>query len=131
MVTKNEPSVIAGIPGEWKKLPSKKVEGFKKIVEVLNKYYARFGSSEKTEGQIFRESFVSEKGGTVFLKKAGAYEYVVYAKTVKGNEATWLHVCGISQERDELLKQGVTNHPVFGIECVGDLWGKKKMKEVA
>jgi hypothetical protein len=112
---------------EWVKLNPKKLGQFKEILGVLARYYGVF-SPEKSKCQLFREKFSTAKGGQVYLRKFGGYEYLVFAKLGEEQE-TWVHVDGIAEERQTLEARGITDHPVFKITCMVDLYGEKKSKK--
>ena len=109
---------------EWVKLTPKKTKEFKEILKVLSRYYNAL-TSTKSKGQIFRDNLSVAESGSIYLKKFGNYEYQIFA--MLGEEYdTWIHMDGIAEEREEVTKKGITEHPVFKITCVGDLYNKKK-----
>lgn len=117
---------------EWVKLTPKKVVEFKGILKVLGKYYNAISSdATKSKGQIFRDNLSVAEGGSIYLKKFGNYEYLVFAKIGEEHD-TWIHMDGISEEREQFTAKGIKEHPVFNITCVGDLYGNEQPnREVA
>ena len=112
---------------EWKELKVKKNE-FQQIVSILNKFYSRnMEEPEKSESFLFREEFTkaSEENIKIYFQKFGNYEFLVTAEILseKGSKKeTWIHIDGIQEEREELLRAGKQNHPIFQLTCVTDLY---------
>ncbi len=111
--------------GTAKELKTKKEE-FQKILSVLNRYYHN-SKENLTDSQIFREkvALVGQENLRIFLKKFGKYEFFITAKILeqeKWIQDSWIHVDGIQEERDQLKRKGLLNHPVFSITCVSDLY---------
>lgn len=109
----------------WKELKKKKDE-FQKILAVLNRYYHRSGE-ELTQSQLFREKVASanKENIRIFLQKFGKYEYLILVKIFEQEEwreDSWIHVDGIQEEREQLKRRGLLNHPVFSITCLTDLY---------
>jgi hypothetical protein len=122
---------------DFKKLKDEGIVELKGILRVLVNYYNAINSGcVKTPSASFRETFSTAEGGEVYIKDLGDYTYLIFCKLGDDYES-WLHVDGISQERDELTKKGISSHPVFGITCLKDILAKnkkrakKKIKEVA
>jgi hypothetical protein len=113
----------------WYELTGRK-EDFLHIVRIVNLYYSTNTSRVKpTESYLFRERFArtSTDKVSIYIKKIGTYEFLIQAaiaadENLRGESDVWLHVDGIKQERDELVEKGVTEHPVFSIVCMTDLF---------
>lgn len=104
-----------------------KVE-FQRIVGVLNRYYEARSERFSSESMEFRKKFASSKHEEVriLVKKFGEFEYMVTAY-VKDETDTWIHVDGIAMERKELSSEGNSDHPVFLIVGLGDLFDKAEL----
>lgn len=118
----------------WFELIREKEE-FKKIVNILNRYYNLNPSkNHPSPAHLFREEVAQTPNDKlrIFLKKFGDYEFliVVEINSKSGNKMdSWIHIDGISQERAELKNRDIKNHPVFRIISIEDLY-KRSCKEV-
>lgn len=112
---------------DWMELNESKSE-FQHILRVLNRYYeARDAQSLKNTSHEFRKELSEKKESEfqVFLKKFGEFEFLVHAKIGKKplqKSDTWIHIDGIAEEREQLLKSGITDHPIFSIVGLRDLY---------
>ncbi|TGM09717.1 hypothetical protein EHQ76_01530 [Leptospira barantonii] len=109
--------------GEWMKLISKKEE-FCRIVSTLNRFYIpRIPFSKLNEGQRMRLRLGENpvKDFEVFFKKNREYEFFVFLK-MEGRFESWIHLDGIQKERDRFLKEGKTDHDIFKLICISDLY---------
>lgn len=116
----------------WKKVGSKQVEDFQKMLKVLVRFYDAVLSEreEKNESHEFRKA-LSEMTDTkkveIYLRKFGKYEYLVYAD-VNGETESWIHVDGIAEEREQLKGK---DHPVHTIVCMSDIYKKARASKTA
>jgi hypothetical protein len=94
-----------------------------KIVKALNRYYNSF-NKEKSVSQSFRELVEQSQPENlkIEVRKFGSYEYLINAEILHRGKDSWIHMDGISQERDELRKREILNHPVFKIVSLGDIF---------
>lgn len=113
---------------KWKELVERKSD-FQHILRVLNRYYEnRESSAQLGQSHFFRKRLTeeSENNFKIFIKKFGNYEYLIHAEIHAAKQSmekeTWIHIDGISEERAQLEKQGITEHPLFSIIGVGDLF---------
>jgi hypothetical protein len=112
----------------WKKLQEKSIPEFQNILSILNRYYNQLDSSRnKTESFIFREDVSKEsiENLEIYLKKFGEYEFLILAKINnfdRNRSDSWIHIDGISEERNSHTKANNSNHPVFQIVCLQDLY---------
>jgi hypothetical protein len=113
---------------KWRLLGKRKKE-FIDMLSILNRYYRLRSDGEVSESQKFRDEVLSKKKSEfrVFLKRFGEYEFLIYLeikdkKSKRGD--SWIHIDGIKQERDFLIAKGNcdSNHPVFNIICLSDLY---------
>lgn len=105
------------------KLISKKEE-FCRIVSTLNRFYIpRIPFSKLNEGQRMRLRLGENpvKDFEVFFKKNREYEFFVFLK-MEGRFESWIHLDGIQKERDRFLKEGKTDHDIFKLICISDLY---------
>ncbi|HMV42763.1 MAG TPA: hypothetical protein PK079_13050 [Leptospiraceae bacterium] len=113
----------------WFELISNKEE-FKNIVNILNRYYnLNPTKNHPSPAHLFREEVVQTDEGNlrIFLKKFGEFEFliVVEISSASGKKMdSWIHIDGIAQERLALSSQGISNHPVFQIISMDDLFQK-------
>jgi hypothetical protein len=111
----------------WKELKTQKEE-FQKIVSILNRFYSQNPNfEEKTSSQKFREELAvaNQENVRIFIQKFGKYEFLIAAeiqKEEKLEKDTWIHIDGIQQEREEFRKSGTSDHPVFKLTCLTDLY---------
>ncbi|BDA77634.1 hypothetical protein LPTSP3_g05640 [Leptospira kobayashii] len=110
----------------WRELTSRKEE-FQHILRVLNHYY-EVCNIQNTKLQKFRQALVESPAAKirVFLSKIGDYEYYVSACITEGSFSphTWIHIDGISEERSRMVLIGNSDHPVFSITSMGDLFSQ-------
>ncbi|PJE03919.1 MAG: hypothetical protein CK427_03530 [Leptospira sp.] len=113
---------------KWKELVERKSD-FQHILRVLNRYYEnRESSAQLGQSHFFRKRLTeeSENNFKIFIKKFGNYEYLIHAEIHAAKQSmekeTWIHIDGISEEKEQLEKQGITEHPLFSIIGVGDLF---------
>lgn len=58
-----------------------------------------------------------------FFQKLGPFEYQVACRVLPEEQVeTWIHIDGIAEERERLKQIGNTEHPVFSLVCLGDLF---------
>jgi len=112
----------------WKELTERKAD-FQHILRVLNRYYEnRETSKQLGQSHLFRKRLTeeSESNIQIFIKKFGNYEYLIHAELQSTKQSlekdTWIHIDGISEEREQLQKEGITEHPLFSILGIGDLY---------
>jgi|JI8StandDraft_1071087.scaffolds.fasta_scaffold151504_1 hypothetical protein len=112
---------------EWMELNENKLE-FLHILRVLNRYYeAKGAQSLNNTSHEFRKELTEKKESDfqVFLKKFGDFEFLVHAKIGQKpsqKSDTWIHIDGIAEEREQLIKSGITDHPIFSIVGLRDLY---------
>ncbi|PNV72591.1 LIC_13246 family protein [Leptospira inadai] len=111
---------------KWMKLEKDKV-AFLKIVKTLNRYYDSLKGPEKINPTSFRKRLTESDPdiAEIFFKKFGKYEFLVFARISSEGKSefdSWIHIDGIRQEREELSGQNVTDHPVFSIRCLSDIY---------
>lgn len=113
-------------------LEIKDITGLKEIISTLNKYHNMHRSScPPSEAHKFREKLVltTNRRIKLYAKKFGDYEYLIVAILKfkkKELKDTWIHIDGISHERDSYSRAGNTKHEVFSITCMKDLYDKGK-----
>jgi len=112
---------------KWMTLTSN-VREFLHILKVLNRFYDSHGVPNTTECHLFRKRMVEVGDPSlmhIHICKIGSYEFLIHCRLVGENkESTWIHVDGIAEERERLIKISIDNHPVFGIACMTDLFEK-------
>ena len=108
----------------WYELVERKAE-FIEIIRVLQKDETQ--NSQNEASYEFRSQLVESpiEKITIFIKQFGNYEFLIKAKLGNRTEQ-WIHVDGIQQERDELMK----DREVFHITSVCDLFRPLNCKEV-
>jgi hypothetical protein len=109
-----------GITKEFNEL---QIVELQKIIRVLNRYYNSF-NKEKSVSQSFRELVEQSKPENlkVEVRKFGNYEYLISAEIVNRGKDSWIHMDGISEERKTFIAKGITEHPVFKIVCLEDIF---------
>jgi hypothetical protein len=111
----------------WMELIENKSE-FQHILRVLNRYYeAKDGQAHNNSSHEFRKELSEKKESDfqVYLKKFGEYEFLVHAKMGEipsQKSDTWIHIDGIAEEREQLMKSGIMDHPIFSIVGLRDLY---------
>ncbi|MCW7487850.1 LIC_13246 family protein [Leptospira meyeri] len=107
----------------WRELVSKKEE-FLHILRILNHYYEMRGET-KSKQYAFRRHLAdsSPESVQIFFSKLGPFEYQVACRILPEEQVeTWIHIDGIAEERERLKQIGNTEHPVFSLVCLGDLF---------
>jgi len=114
---------------KWHELIKQK-DKFIEIIRVLNRFYQMHPAIIKTNStQLFREEIVeiAPVDLRICIRKIGNYEYLIKVIILEtGKQESWIHVDGIQQERDELLQDGKTAHPVHGITNLTDLFKQSR-----
>ncbi|WP_246834617.1 LIC_13246 family protein [Leptospira levettii] len=107
----------------WHELVSKKEE-FLHILRILNHYYEMRGETKSKQFGFRRLLADSDPNSVqIFFAKIGPFEYQVACRILPNEETeTWIHVDGIAEERERLRQIGNTEHPVFSLVCLGDLF---------
>ncbi|MCT8334732.1 hypothetical protein NUH30_13690 [Leptospira sp. 85282-16] len=107
----------------WRELVTKKEE-FLHILRILNHYYEMRGET-KSKQFAFRRSLADSAPESVqiFFSRLGPFEYQVACRILPEEQIeTWIHIDGIAEERERLKQIGNTEHPVFSLVCLGDLF---------
>ncbi|EMJ88125.1 LIC_13246 family protein [Leptospira meyeri] len=107
----------------WRELVTKKEE-FLHILRILNHYYEMRGET-KSKQYAFRRHLAdsSPESVQIFFSKLGPFEYQVACRILPEEQVeTWIHIDGIAEERERLKQIGNTEHPVFSLVCLGDLF---------
>jgi hypothetical protein len=118
---------------EWMELIEEK-DVFKHTVNIMNRYYSLHPSANHpTPTHLFREELVRTESESlrIFMKKFGRFEIfvVVEIHTGQGKKMdSWIHIDGISQEREMMTERGNTDHPVFKIVSMLDIFGRSTKK---
>ena len=118
---------------EWKELKNRKGD-FVEIIKILNRFYCLSPGEEKSPSVNFREEICESKLNdlSIFIQKFGDYEFLIKVIISKGKsdkQDSWIHIDGIQQEREELLRSGIKEHPVFQLICITDLYKVSKNVE--
>ncbi|EOQ90239.1 hypothetical protein LEP1GSC202_0518 [Leptospira yanagawae serovar Saopaulo str. Sao Paulo = ATCC 700523] len=108
---------------EWRELVNKKEE-FLHILRILNHYYEMRGETKSKQFGFRRQLADSDPNRVqIFFAKIGNFEYQVACRILPNEDTeTWIHIDGIAEERERLLTIGNTEHPVFSLVCLGDLF---------
>lgn len=112
-----------------KNLTETQIVEFQKILGVLNRYYNILSSKDKqpkSSSVLFREKLEKTTASetVVSLSKINKYDYHIKA-SIGDENAEWVHVDGIQEERDQLAEKNITEHPVYNITCLTDLYTDK------
>ena len=116
---------INEIPVEsFKEFNVLQIQKFQEILGILNRYYNTINDNKKSETQKNRDRIEKENSENVILRvrKFGNYEYLIDAEIKNVLRDTWIHLDGIAEERNLLKDRGITNHPVFNIVSLGDIF---------
>jgi hypothetical protein len=111
----------------WHEITTGKKQ-FQDILKTMISYY-EYNSNEIVESptHLFRKKITELNPNQirVYVKRYSDYEYLIYTESnaSKSSESGyWIHIDGIRKEKEDLLIQGVTNHPVFQIISMSDLY---------
>ncbi|MCG6144539.1 LIC_13246 family protein [Leptospira bandrabouensis] len=116
----------------WRELVTKKDE-FLHILRILNHYYEMRGET-KSKQFAFRRHLADSPPESVqiFFSRLGPYEYQVACRILPEEQTeTWIHIDGIAEERERLKQIGNTEHPVFSLVCLGDLFALSEPSTVS
>lgn len=109
----------------WREIQKSKSE-FLHILRILNHYYEMQGGRKHSQDE-FRK-LVTETNPEqvkIYVNRLGIYEYQVACTYLPESQTeTWIHIDGIAEERARLTELGNTDHPVFSLVCLGDLFGE-------
>jgi hypothetical protein len=113
--------IETGITKEFNQV---QIEKLQEIIRILNQYYNSFNGKEKSVSQTFREYVEKEsfENLKIVVRKINNYEYIISAEILHRGKDSWIHIDGITEERNLLKDRGITNHPVFNIVSLGDIF---------
>ncbi|WP_411822409.1 LIC_13246 family protein [Leptospira sp. 'Mane'] len=99
---------------------------FQNIMRVVNLHHA-IQLKEHSEILEYRKRIVlaDVKSFEIYVESLGAFAYgiiCVHEEVVK----EWIHVDGISEERERLEEKGIFEHPIFEITCLTDILADNK-----
>lgn len=113
-------------------------EEFKHIVSILCRYYDlhRVETQIENPAHLFRKSIVqnSIENLKIYFKKFGKYEFLVVVEISHPEKSkqmdSWIHVDGITQEREMMMDKGKLDHPVFKITSLLDLYNHESTVKI-
>ncbi|ULG76290.1 hypothetical protein FH597_14010 [Leptospira interrogans] len=124
--------------GKWKdgedgyiELTEEGIAQFKTILRAIQKYHQSLTlRSENTKGSPwdFKRGLLKAKDCRIYVKATeDKHVFKIYAEIIESgqvlNHESWYHIDGIAEAREVFERDGnMTNHPVFNIRCLSDLY---------
>ncbi|WP_032912808.1 LIC_13246 family protein [Leptospira santarosai] len=113
---------------DWKELNSEGVTQFKSILSAIAKFQAFILQSDTTKGSPwdFKRDLLKAKECRIYVKQTeDKHVFQIYAKILektKVHRKDFVFIDGITEARDVFEKEGDLTHPVFGINCLSDIY---------
>jgi hypothetical protein len=113
---------------DWKQLVKGK-EDFLKILRDLNQFYKNKAKTVNLNLNEFREeiTFTKARNLRIYILKYAQFEYLVCVEIRKDKQIrreSWIHIDGVSYEKEVLKKSGVNDHPIFDALSMTELFEK-------
>ncbi|MDI7191018.1 LIC_13246 family protein [Leptospira santarosai] len=112
----------------WKELNQEGVTQFKSILNAIERYQSLTLRSEFTKGspRDFKRDLLKAKECRIYIKQTeDKHVFQIYAEIIEGDTVhreTCLFIDSIFEAREVFEKEGDLTHPVFGINCLSDIY---------
>ncbi|WP_061216385.1 LIC_13246 family protein [Leptospira santarosai] len=112
----------------WKELNQEGVIQFKSILTAIRKFHDITLRSESTKGSPwdFKRDLLKAKECRIYVRRTeDKHVFQIYAEIIEGATVRrngFLFVDGIFEAREVFEKDGDLTHPVFGINCLSDIY---------
>ncbi|WP_061218556.1 LIC_13246 family protein [Leptospira weilii] len=113
----------------WKELSKEGITQFKTILSAIDRYQNLTLQSESTIGSPsdFKRDLLKAKECRIYVKATeDKHVFQIYAEIIEGDNvrrSEFVFIDGIQEARDVFERDGnMTNHPVFNIRCLSDLY---------
>ncbi|WP_032924907.1 LIC_13246 family protein [Leptospira santarosai] len=113
---------------DWKELNPEGVTQFKSILKAITKFQAFILRSDTTKGspRDFKRDLLKANECRIYVKETeDRHVFQIYAKILektKVSKKSFVFIDGIKEARDVFEKEGDLTHPVFGINCLSDIF---------
>ncbi|MDI7191530.1 LIC_13246 family protein [Leptospira santarosai] len=113
---------------DWKELNPEGIIQFKSILTAIRKFHDITLRSESTKGSPwdFKRDLLKAKECRIYVKQTeDKHVFQIYAEIIEGTTVRrneFLFVDGIFEAREVFEKAGDLTHPVFGINCLSDIY---------
>ncbi|UZN08738.1 hypothetical protein M5D10_07345 [Leptospira santarosai] len=118
---------------DWKELNPEGVTQFKSILSAIRKFHDITLRSESTKGSPwdFKRELLKAKECRIYVKQTeDKHVFQIYAEILEKTKVIrgeFIFIDGIAEARDVFEREGnMTNHPVFNIRCLSDLYKDNK-----
>ncbi|EMO51713.1 LIC_13246 family protein [Leptospira noguchii] len=118
---------------DWKELNQEGVTQFKSILSAIEKFQAFILRFDTTKGspRDFKRDLLKANECRIYVKETkDKYVFQIYAEILEKTKVLreeFIFIDGIAEARDVFEREGnMTNHPVFNIRCLSDLYKDNK-----
>ncbi|MDI7218764.1 hypothetical protein QMN07_14780 [Leptospira santarosai] len=118
---------------DWKELNPEGVTQFKSILSSIERYQSLTLRSETTKDspRDFKRDLLKAKECRIYVKETeDKHVFQIYAEILEKTKVIreeFIFIDGIAEARDVFERDGnMTNHPVFNILCLSDLYKDNK-----
>ncbi|MDI7208767.1 LIC_13246 family protein [Leptospira santarosai] len=113
---------------DWKELNQEGVTQFKSILSAIAKFQAFILRSDTTKGspRDFKKELLKANECRIYVKETeDKHVFNIYAEILEKNNIIrekFIFIDGIFEAREVFEKEGDLTHPVFGINCLSDIY---------
>lgn len=94
---------------------------YQSILKILNNYYKQNSKNDVHSEKRERIAFFKPDKFTLMVKYLGEFSYELICESEEINYS-WIHIDSISDERIRMKELGIQEHPIFEIDCLGDIF---------
>ncbi|TDY71336.1 hypothetical protein CLV96_0298 [Leptospira meyeri] len=94
---------------------------FQSILKILNNYYKQNSKNDVHSEKRERIAHFKPDKFTLMVKYLGDFSYEINCESEEINYS-WIHIDSISDERIRIKELGIQDHPIFEIDCLGDIF---------
>ncbi|WP_032915746.1 LIC_13246 family protein [Leptospira santarosai] len=113
---------------DWKELNQEGITQFKSILKAITKFQAFILRSDTTKGspRDFKRDLLKAKECRIYVKKTeDKHVFQIYTEILEKYKVIreeFIFIDGITEAREVFEKKGDLTHPVFGINCLSDIY---------
>ncbi|MCH1911843.1 hypothetical protein L9Z41_17210 [Leptospira noguchii] len=113
---------------DWKELNPEGVTQFKSILDTITKFQSIILRSDTTKGSPwdFKKDLLKAKECRIYVRQTeDKHVFQIYAEIIDGTKIyrnNFVFIDGIFEAREVFEKEGDVTHPVFGINCLSDIY---------
>ncbi|GBF44562.1 hypothetical protein LPTSP2_38650 [Leptospira ellinghausenii] len=97
---------------------------YQRILKILNNYYLKSNKKDTDSEKRERIAVLEPDKFSLKVKYLGQFSYELICESEEITYS-WIHIDSISDERIRMQELGVHDHPIFEIDCLGDIFMQK------